>query len=365
MGTHSLRRFLTSVGKPLRYPRISLIRCVREISDASRRRPIQWSHRVPLMLNGPRSPPRRQNRPAMLPGFRFLFAAIVLSMSMLVFGLGAAALLRAAHEEFASNPAWHSAVPEAMVAQQGEATRPVLAMLRVEPRPAEPKRSDNAPATGAVPAASAVPAIGAEPAAIASTPAEPEQIASPKLEQAAPAEAAKPDTPTTESPAQSEAAAAAPIGAPAAADETQTTTSTVDTNIVSTEPVVAGQAPPPPLEAPPATSAPAQSEPATREPATSQPAASERASSPASAEADVASTTIGTLGGPPVSVATPSPPNAATAPDKSELEKRQRARRAAQRRRAAARARAARLAPQPANPFAQPQPFNWPATAGR
>ena len=40
----------------------------------------------------------------MLPGFRFLFAAIVLSMSILVFGLGAAALLRAAHEEFAANP---------------------------------------------------------------------------------------------------------------------------------------------------------------------------------------------------------------------------------------------------------------------
>ena len=31
----------------------------------------------------------------MLPGFRFLFAAIVLSTSVLVFGLGAAALLRA------------------------------------------------------------------------------------------------------------------------------------------------------------------------------------------------------------------------------------------------------------------------------
>ena len=31
----------------------------------------------------------------MLPGFRFLFAAIILSMSVLVFGLGATALLRA------------------------------------------------------------------------------------------------------------------------------------------------------------------------------------------------------------------------------------------------------------------------------
>ena len=41
----------------------------------------------------------------MLPGFRFLFAAIVLSVSVLIFGLGAAALLRATHEEFASIPA--------------------------------------------------------------------------------------------------------------------------------------------------------------------------------------------------------------------------------------------------------------------
>ena len=45
----------------------------------------------------------------MLPGFRFLFAAIILSMSILVFGLGAAALLRTAHEEFAANPTWRAA----------------------------------------------------------------------------------------------------------------------------------------------------------------------------------------------------------------------------------------------------------------
>jgi hypothetical protein len=45
----------------------------------------------------------------MLPGLRFLFAAIMLSISILVFGLGAAALLRAAHEEFASNPSWRAA----------------------------------------------------------------------------------------------------------------------------------------------------------------------------------------------------------------------------------------------------------------
>ncbi len=72
----------------------------------------------------------------MLPGFRFLFAAIVLSMSVLVFGLGAAALLRAAHEEFASTPAWRVA-PEPKFARQNEPVTeepmPVLAILRVEP----------------------------------------------------------------------------------------------------------------------------------------------------------------------------------------------------------------------------------------
>ena len=58
----------------------------------------------------------------MLPGFRFLFAAIVLSMSILVFGLGAAALLRAAHEEFASTPAWRVA-PEPKFAQPERTAR--------------------------------------------------------------------------------------------------------------------------------------------------------------------------------------------------------------------------------------------------
>src|SRR5437868_7397035 len=68
----------------------------------------------------------------MLPGFRFLLTAIVLSTSILIFGLGAAALLRAAHEQFASNPYWRRA-PEVSLTQQAEATRLVLAMLRAEP----------------------------------------------------------------------------------------------------------------------------------------------------------------------------------------------------------------------------------------
>ena len=79
----------------------------------------------------------------MLPGFRFLFAAIMLSMSLLIFGLGAAALLRSAHEEFASNPAWR-ATPEVTYAPTGEATGPVLAAqqalqsFQTEPFPQQP-----------------------------------------------------------------------------------------------------------------------------------------------------------------------------------------------------------------------------------
>ena len=70
----------------------------------------------------------------MLPGFRFLFAAIVLSVSILTFGLGAAALLRASHEQFASIPA-RRVTPEPYFAQPAEAPAPTLAMLRVEPTP--------------------------------------------------------------------------------------------------------------------------------------------------------------------------------------------------------------------------------------
>ena len=79
----------------------------------------------------------------MLPGFRFLLAAIILSTSMLVFGLGAAALLRAAHEQFASNPSWHAAPEATFAQQQAEPVPPVLAMLHAEPAPVEVKAPDN------------------------------------------------------------------------------------------------------------------------------------------------------------------------------------------------------------------------------
>ncbi len=67
----------------------------------------------------------------MLPGFRFLFATVVLAVSVLVFGLGAAALLRAAHEEFASLPSWRLA-QQPLLAPQFEMNAPTLAMMRIE-----------------------------------------------------------------------------------------------------------------------------------------------------------------------------------------------------------------------------------------
>jgi len=254
----------------------------------------------------------------MLPGFRFLFAAIMLSMSILIFGLGAAALLRTAHEEFASSPSWHAA-PETMFAQPSETREPVLAMLRVDPLLAEQKAPDDLPAVAAP----------VEPAAVASTPAEREEIAAPRPEDSSLLENAKPEIAVAESPAQNEAA---PAQAEAAAYETK---------IAATEPA----------------SSPANEV---------APTSSEQTSPPALPETDVASAKIAALDGPMVTIKAKPPAKAASTktisakavsakPDQSVVKKRQNARRAAQRRRIAARARLARQAAQQlADPFAQP-----------
>jgi hypothetical protein len=184
----------------------------------------------------------------MLPGFRFLLAAIVLSTSMLVFGLGAAALLRAAHEQFASNPSWHAA-PEATFTQQAEAVSPVLAMLHAEPAPIEPARAElkaldnvsalNGPAIS--PAAAQVTNIApAEPTA--ATPATPQQpsvapaASEPaRLSALQPEQTSRPEPAVAEDPApslpapvQSETAVTEPNGSatPGLARESTLTTTT-------------------------------------------------------------------------------------------------------------------------------------------
>ena len=62
----------------------------------------------------------------MLPGFRFIFTSVILCVSVVIFGLGAAGLLRSTHEKFATLQI-RRADPAMFTAQ------PALAMLRVEP----------------------------------------------------------------------------------------------------------------------------------------------------------------------------------------------------------------------------------------
>src|SRR5882724_9932181 len=138
----------------------------------------------------------------MLPGFRFLLAAIVLSISILVFGLGAAALLRAAHEEVASVPT-RRVMPEPVFAQQIEPPAPTLALLRVEPTAPE-KAQDTppvaAPAVEPALEAAPVPKVEAEKlAALKLDDVASGETARPELA-AKPEVAAKPETATTETP---------------------------------------------------------------------------------------------------------------------------------------------------------------------
>ncbi|WP_213738987.1 hypothetical protein [Bradyrhizobium sp. dw_411] len=258
----------------------------------------------------------------MLPGFRFLFAATVLSLSILVFGLGAAALLRAAHEEFASTPAWRGP-PEMVFAQPVETTPPVLALLRVD-TPVADKAADDVP-------------VNTAPAATTAAPSEPERIAALKPEDSPSPETAKPEAIVTESPAQGETASA-----PAESYVVVAETKSVETQIAETRIALSEDSAPPAYQA-------------------AAPTASEPVVTPTSPDANIAATKIATLGGPAVSIETPRRGKAETAKKDSVktgssiIKKRQHARRAA-RRRLAARARlAAQLAQlQPDNPFGQP-----------
>lgn len=67
----------------------------------------------------------------MLPGFRLVCAAVVMSVSLVIFGLGAAALLQASHQQFASLPSLRS-LPGAGFGRQSS-PMPTLAMLRLDP----------------------------------------------------------------------------------------------------------------------------------------------------------------------------------------------------------------------------------------
>jgi hypothetical protein len=250
----------------------------------------------------------------MLPGLRFLFAAIVLSTSMLVFGLGAAALLRAAHEELASIPSRRTP-PEIMFAPRGQA-EPTLALVRIDApeadrKAATPSASDNVQDQ---PAIDSVPPEPEQPAA------EPDKIAAltdaaMPLENSPSSEASIPDASTSEIPVQAETPAQADAPSPAA-----------ETKLAAVAEV---------------TAAPDQAiETAPNQPAT-----------PINDSTRIAETSIATLGGPPVIIEPNTPSKIAPAVVKKSVQ----AKRVVKRRRIAQRARVTQQTLQrPADPFAEP-----------
>jgi hypothetical protein len=288
----------------------------------------------------------------MLPGFRFLFAATMLSMSLLIFGLGAAALLRAAHESFASNSSWRAA-PEVPFAQHPDTTLPVLATLRVEPN-ALWKANEQAPVAAAP--------DREEPAAAEAIKSD--QVATLRPAETPPVEAAKPvELPTSMLPAENPPAAeiapspaasspaVSATEAAAAAEERKITTAAVSDK---SEPIKSEPAP-------------AHAEPVPAPPANQM--IETTAASAAAPAGSLAATKIATLGGPPVDVTDDVSaveirlvklPRAR--PDTSAIKTRVQARRATHRRRLALRARLM-LQQQQVNPFGQPQSFPPAVTA--
>jgi hypothetical protein len=275
----------------------------------------------------------------MLPGFRFLFAAIMLSMSLLIFGLGAAALFRAAHESFASNSPWR-ATPDVPFAQRPETMLPMLATLRVEP--VTDKANDAAK-------------VAAAPAEPASSPVEPtmnDQVAALKAVDTPLVDVTKPESAVTDilGPQNGPAPEAGP-------DTVARAEPFVAASEAMTAAVPAQSADSTPAMAPPEP-ATTSAIPATADPTTGTPAAT----IPAMPAESIAAAKIATLGGPPVDIAPELPIKDKTVvkseqatDDQSAVTKRVHARRAAHRRRLAARARLAAqqlLLQQQANPFA-------------
>jgi len=245
-----------------------------------------------------------------------------LSMSLLVFGLGAAALLRAAHESFASNSSWRAA-PEVTFAQRSDSALPMLATLRVDTPVVEKAPEQASPVASSV-----------ETSPAATAPATSEQVAAVKPLDAAPAE-----TSTSESPPPAMRPAENP---PSAAQATATVDQTTTAAIT---PPGAGE----------------------RAAAASEPKGTPQ-STPAPDQASPATTKIATLGGPPVDITEETISETLPARDKtampdqaradqSTIKRRVQAKRAAHRRRLTARARLAIQAQQQqANPFAPSTP---------
>jgi hypothetical protein len=232
-------------------------------------------------------------------------------------------------------------------AQQGEATMPMLARLSLEIRE-EPNTQEEA-------AADKPPS---EPEVTGALPAVPEQGATVEPEHSSPIEAARPE-PATTAPAKPEASVACndrpPSEAAAASPRDASPRNSAAAEEPKDEPRQEGREfqvaaiasiDPQPRGDPPLASAPEQN-------------AVDIAAQADAAAANLASTKIATLGGPPVDIVSPTKTGGEAKPDDSAAKKLEEERRAAKRRRiAAARARLAAqqgLQPLQAGPFL-PQP---------
>lgn len=294
----------------------------------------------------------------MLPGIRFLLAAVLLSISIVVFGLGAAALLRAAHEDFASNPSWR-VTPETRFAQN---EMPSLALLRVE-TPAPTARPADVPDSVA-PETSATPAAPTEQVTTVSP--VPETTVAPVATPAAPA----PDAMKTEAPPAPASPSSEP--SPAVASETAPQSEHTNKPDATQEAKVAAiessDTPPKTSDTSPATSDPVKPDLASSEPPQPEVAKSETSSAEAAkpeqtiappAPETAAPTKIARLDAPAVKVEEPSPTKAEArrAAERAADKERARAEKKAKARRrlAAQRARAARqtAAQRAADPFGQ------------
>ncbi|MFD0608925.1 hypothetical protein ACFQZO_01895 [Bradyrhizobium sp. GCM10027634] len=132
----------------------------------------------------------------------------MLSTSILVFGLGAAALVRASHEQYVNNPSWRNGPQEQVFAQSPEPDQPVLAALRVEPPvpvadEATPVMQDQIPSIG-------LPAVETDPEQMAAVTLAPQ----PEPQVAAIASPVETAPPTTEAPAPEPAEIQAAASAP-------------------------------------------------------------------------------------------------------------------------------------------------------
>jgi hypothetical protein len=107
----------------------------------------------------------------MLPGFRIAFATVLLTVSVLIFGLGAAALLRASYDHFVDLSS-AQLTRESTVARDQRARQTTLALLRVEM--AEQADAANTPAAldaavNVVAPEPAPPVVAAIPASVTAT----------------------------------------------------------------------------------------------------------------------------------------------------------------------------------------------------